>query len=100
VENLPYLAAELAYHFNEKFQLRLTLNWKSIANDDDMAYLVLSDGRDMCTYQSGYDFNNYPMGKIGNREFIGKSVKAYVEFKGVEHRTLESKNSLEARLVK
>jgi hypothetical protein len=37
IDNLPYLAEELAYNFNEKLQLRLALNWDIYAISNDMS---------------------------------------------------------------
>ena len=55
IEHLPYLAAELVYHFNEQFQSRLTVNWDNFANQMQMAYLFLSDGAEERTYHKCYE---------------------------------------------
>ncbi len=99
VEDLPYLAAELAYNFNEKLQRRLTENWNVYATSDDMDYLFLTDNRqDNRDYKEGYDFNNYPLGKIGSRNFDDSNVVKQVKFLGGDNRTLDSGKNLEKRI--
>lgn len=99
LKNLPYLAAELAYNFNEKLQLRLAKNWDVYATSDDMDYLFLTgDSQGDRTYEEGYDFNNYPLGKIGGRQFDSSNVVKQMMFLGGENRTLDSKNNLEKRI--
>lgn len=99
VKNLPYLAEELAYNFNEKLQLRLASNWDVYATSDDMDYLFLTDdSQDARNYKEGYDFNNYPLGKIGSRRFDSANVVKQVMFLGGENRTFDSEKNLEKRI--
>lgn len=99
VKNLPYLAEELAYNFNEKLQLRLARNYDAYATSDDMDYLFLTDdSQGSRNYEEGYDFNNYPLGKIGSRRFDSSNVVKQVMFLGGENRTSDSKKNLEDRI--
>lgn len=99
VKNLPYLAEELAYNFNEKLQLRLARNYDAYATSDDMDYLFLTDdSQGSRNYEEGYDFNNYPLGKIGSRRFDSSNVVKQVMFLGGENRTPDSEKNLEDRI--
>lgn len=99
VKNLPYLAEELAYNFNEKLQLRLAKNWDVYATSDDMDYLFLKDDlHGARNYEEGYDFNNYPLGKRGSRRFESSNVVKQVMFLGRENRTPDSEKNLEKRI--
>ena len=69
ISNLPSLAQELANNFNEKLDLRLNLNYDVFAIDDDMDYLFLTHSEPNFYRQHGYDFNNYPLGKVGCHNF-------------------------------
>jgi len=100
VKNLPYLAKELAYNFNEKLQLRLAINYNTYATSDDMDYLFLTDNSQRSrNYEEGYDFNNYPLGKIGGRQFNSVNVVKQVMFLGGQNRTPDSEKTLEKRIV-
>jgi hypothetical protein len=89
------LAEELAYNFNEKLQLRLAKNWHAYATNDDMDYLFLTDEvHSIRNYAEGYDFNNYPLGKIGRCQFQSANVVARVMFLGGENRTPDSEKNL------
>ncbi|NDH08053.1 MAG: hypothetical protein EBY16_00245 [Gammaproteobacteria bacterium] len=99
VKNLPYLAEELAYNFNEKLQLRLAKNYYVYATSDDMDYLFLTDDSQKSrNYEEGYDFNNYPLGKIGSRQFDSSNVVKQMMFLGGENRTSDSEKNLEDRI--
>lgn len=101
VKNLPYLAEELAYNFNEKLKLRLKKNWNDYATSDDMDYLFLTDNLvGTRNYEEGYDFNHYPLGKVGSRRFDSSNVVSSVMFLGGENRTLDSEQNLENRIFK
>lgn len=99
LNNLTYLAAELAYNFNEKLQLRLAMNWDIYATSDDMDYLLLT-GSDLSrlNFDEGYDFNNYPLGKIGSRAFKSSNVVKQIMFLGGENRTVQSAKNLRQRI--
>ena len=100
VKNLPYLAEELAYNFNEKLQLRLAKNWHAYATSNDMDYLFLTDDvHNIQNYAEGYDFNNYPLGKIGSRRFESANVVNRVMFLGGENRTPDSEKNLANRIL-
>lgn len=104
VQNLPHLAQELAHNFNEKLQLRLKLNWQVYVkrNDsDDMDYLFLtSDHPNLRNYAEGYDFNNYPLGKIGRCRFESANVIKQVKFFRVASHTLDPQKTTEERIFK
>ncbi|KTD72975.1 hypothetical protein [Legionella tucsonensis] len=91
----PYLAQEIAHNFNEKFLLRLKLNWDAYATSDDMDYLFLSDNLQVRNYDKGYDFNNYPLGKVGRHQFDAANVVKQVMFLGGENRTPDAEKNLE-----
>ncbi len=92
-----HLAQELTHNFNEKLLLRLNKNWSIYANNDDMDYLFLTDNFTR-TYEDGYDFNNYPLGKVGNHDFKASNVVTQVMFLGGENRTPEAEKKLEKRI--
>ncbi len=95
----PYLAQELAHNFNEKFFLRLKRNWEVYATSDDMDYLFLSDNLPhVQKYEVGYDFNNYPLGKVGRHHFEAVNVIKQVMFLGGENRTPDAEKNLEQRI--
>ncbi|KTD60096.1 hypothetical protein Lsai_0206 [Legionella sainthelensi] len=95
----PYLAQELAYNFNEKFFLRLKKNWNAYATSADMDYLFLSDtDSHVQKYEQGYDFNNYPLGKVGRHRFETIQVIKQVMFLGGEHRTPDTEKNLDQRI--
>ncbi|KTC90329.1 hypothetical protein [Fluoribacter dumoffii] len=96
----PYLAQELARNFNEKLQLRLKLNWDAYATSYDMDYLFLSDNPGVRSYEEGYDFNNYPLGKVGRHQFGVEHVVKQVMFLGGEHRNSDAEIKLEECLFK
>lgn len=99
VKYLPYLAEELAYNFNEKLQLRLALNYAAYALNDDMGYLFLTD--DSYSYKGGYDFNHYPLGKIGGkRPFKPSNVVKQDMFMAGANRTSSGEKGLEGRILK
>jgi hypothetical protein len=91
----PYLAQELAHNFNEKLQFRLKLNWDAYATRDDMDYLFLSKNLQCQYYGNGYDFNNYPLGKVGKHQFDATNVVKRVMFLGGEYRTDDTEKNLE-----
>ncbi len=96
VKKLPYLAEELTYNFNEKLQLRLARNYDVYATSNDMDYLFLTDdSQESQNYKEGYDFNNYPLGKIGSRGFDSSNVVKQVMFFGGDNRTPDSEKNLE-----
>lgn len=100
VKNLPFLAEELAYNFNEKLQLRLAKNWNVYATSNDMDYLFLTDDLgDARNYEEGYDLNNYPLGKIGSRQFSASNIVKQVMFLGGENRTPDSEKNLKKRII-
>ncbi|WP_115708920.1 hypothetical protein [Legionella sainthelensi] len=95
----PYLTQELAYNFNEKFFLRLKKNWDAYATSADMDYLFLSDTDSHAQkYEQGYDFNNYPLGKVGRHHFETIQVIKQVMFLGGEHRTPDAEKNLDQRI--
>lgn len=101
VKNLPYLAEELAYNFNEKLQLRLALNYNAYATSNDMDYLFLTNNpQGFPNYEEGegYDFNNYPLGKRGRRQFDSSNVVERVMVLGGDYRTPDSEKKLEDRI--
>lgn len=102
VKNLPYLAEELAYNFNEKLQQRLAMNYNAYAKSDDMTYLFLtidSDDSEGCrVFTHGYDFELYPLGKIGSRQFASSNVVKHENFLGGKHRNSGSEKNLEDRI--
>ncbi|WP_454780758.1 hypothetical protein [Legionella sp. WA2022007384] len=91
----PYLAKELAHNFNEKFLLRLKINWGAYATSDDMDYLFLSNNSRIRNYENGYDFNKYPLGKVGRHHFDSSDVVKQVMFLGGNNRTPEAEKKLE-----
>lgn len=99
ITHLPVLSEALAHNFNEQLQHRLTINWEIYATGNDMDYLLLTDHNDSERYTSGYDFNHYPLGKIGRREFNASNVVKQHMFLGGENRTPQAKKELETRLI-
>ncbi|OGV26578.1 MAG: hypothetical protein A3F18_06285 [Legionellales bacterium RIFCSPHIGHO2_12_FULL_37_14] len=89
VTNLPTLAQELTDNFNEKLNLRLSLNWNSFATSDDMDYLFLTDSeQNPLDYTSNaYDLNHYPLGKGGSRQFAARNVVDQIMFMAGDNRT-------------
>lgn len=99
VKNLPHLAQELAYNFNEKLQLRLKVNWNCYATSDEMNYLFLtSDVPGDQIHQDGYDFNHYPLGKTGSRQFYASNVVEKLMFLGGKNRTMDAEKNLEEHI--
>jgi hypothetical protein len=97
VNELPYLSRELVYNFNEKLQLRLSLNWNCYANSEDMRYLLLVKN-DGVFFQGGYDFGGYPLGKTGRFTFAKSDVVKQILFLGGDYRSLERKQVLENQI--
>jgi hypothetical protein len=92
VKDCPYLAKELVFNFNEKLQLRLSQNWVAYANRSDMDYLFLTNNTGL--YQSGYDFNRYPPGKVGQHKFNASDILEQVMFFSGEYSMPDSKKDL------
>ena len=64
-----------------------------------MDYLFLTDDSQKSrNYEEGYDFNNYPLGKIGSRRFDSSNVVKQMMFLGGENRTSDSEKNLEDRI--
>ena len=91
ISNLTSLAQELANNFNEKLDLRLNLNYDVFAIYDDMDYLFLSNSKPNFYRHDGYDFNNYPLGKVGRHSFESKDIVKQLLFLAGSYRTPENK---------
>ncbi|ARB91206.1 hypothetical protein [Legionella longbeachae] len=99
ISQFPHIAQELAHNFNEKFFLRLKKNWNAYATSDDMDYLFLSDNFPHThKYEVGYDFNNYPLGKVGRHHFEAVNVIRQIMFLGGENRSPDTEIHLEHRI--
>ncbi len=101
VKKLPHLANELAHNFNEKLKLRLSINYDVYATSDDMDYLFLSGtSAHPLNYRGGYDYNNYPLGKVGHHKFKCSNVVYQMMFLSGENRTSDMKQNTEDRIFK
>jgi hypothetical protein len=100
IKELPVLALGLAVNFNQKLILRLKLNYDVYATSHSMEYLLMTSSPESGLYRDGYDFNRYPMGKVGARTFPAADVANSISFVGGDKRTPEGEKSLRESILR
>ncbi|MDF1758118.1 MAG: hypothetical protein P1U74_07450 [Legionellaceae bacterium] len=96
----PYIASEITRNFNVQLLERLSINWGRYATSQHMDYLLLTGGRDIRLYKNGYDFNRYPLGKIGSRAFMAEQVIHNISFETGHNKTEKDHNKVVIEIFK